>query len=43
MDDFRARAGAAPLKPTQVSDSSKCPIYFRARAGAAPLKRQAQR
>ena len=35
---FRARAGAAPLKPTPRADLVPEEAAFRARAGAAPLK-----
>ena len=35
---FRARAGAAPLKPAGWWGWSGCQRSFRARAGAAPLK-----
>ena len=38
---FRARAGAAPLKPGCVWGVEKYDSAFRARAGAAPLKRLA--
>ena len=40
---FRARAGAAPLKPgVRILGLTATP-YFRARAGAAPLKLSARR
>ena len=36
--EFRARAGAAPLKQSGQSITATPSIEFRARAGAAPLK-----